>query len=55
MTQEICTLGLQYSDKPSLSSSVQAPLRYGHREAIAYAASRVNANYGVTLRVFKEV
>ena len=54
---EICTLGsLQYSDKSSLSPpSVQTPLRYGRREAIAYAASRVHANYGVTLRVFKEV
>ena len=56
MKYEICILGsLHYSDKPTLSPSVQAPLRYGRREAIAYAASRVHANYGVTLRLFKEV
>ena len=30
-------------------------LRYGKREAIAYAASRLQACYGATLRVFSEV
>lgn len=31
------------------------PLRYGSREAVAYAASRLQGTYGATLRVLNEV
>lgn len=41
--------------KPHPPQSIQSPLRYGDREAIAYASSRTQAIYGVTLRVLKEI
>ena len=41
--------------KGGSKTNVNDCCRYGKREAVAYAASRLPATYGTTLRVFSEV